>query len=310
MRSLAASVCVLTLVSARGAVAQSSVPAPRDAAGADGLMVDVERIVDAEERGGWFTDEPRYAAVQPALLESLCRATPAARDEAAARLRRARAAEGDPRGLFEGAGRKVTAAVERALSAERRDEAFAKARAHEHDCPFWVTPKRDFAGRQTDRKRFTLNLESGGLLQIRETAGTLTYGGGGVIRVLGGRGFGPVSLLAGGEFAGGAMIVPGQSPSRFVVNYFPAVPVMVRFWSGAWHYDAELAFVSLFQADNGSFSYGGRAGFSLGVMTLRTRNILPWAGAAFAMEHYVASGGRPQADFFRGGLRVGAIWDP
>jgi hypothetical protein len=78
----------------------------------------------------------------------------------------------------------------------------------------------------------------------------------------------------------------------------------------AWHYDFEVAPVALFQADDGNISFGGRVGFAIGVFALRTRNVLPWVGAGIAYEHYFESGGRAPAEFLRGGLRAGAVWDP
>ncbi len=51
-----------------------------------------------------------------------------------------------------------------------------------HECPFWLTPDPNFHGIQNDRHRWNLNVETGGLVQLRKTEGRWTYGGGGVIR--------------------------------------------------------------------------------------------------------------------------------
>jgi hypothetical protein len=276
----------------------------------EGLVADVERVVAAEEAGGWFLDREELGDLYPALLESVCRASEEARRGALGLLERRVRAAGDARAVYEASGRQRTSSVERALTAERRRRALELAmQGAGQDCPFWAQPDADFLGRQTDRNRFTLSLETGGMAQLRQTAGTWTLGGGGIVRLLPGYGFGGVSLLAGVEFGGGAMIRPQVQPTEFVINYFPALPVLVRFHDVSWHYDFELAPVALFQADDGDFSYGGRVGFSTGVFALRTRGVLPWAGAAVAYEHYVESGGRPSAHFFRGGLRVGVVWD-
>lgn len=82
-----------------------------------------------------------------------------------------------------------------------------------------------------------------------------------MIRLLGGYGFaGKATLLAGAEFAGGAMIRPGVTPSSFVVNYFPALPVVLRFHHVSWHYDLEIAGVSLFRPTiRASATVGGSA---------------------------------------------------
>lgn len=280
--------------------------------GTDGLLIDVERIVGAEESSGWFNDRDALEALEPALLQSVCRATPEARLEARERLDAAARSAGNPRELFSRAGRKLDDAAETALTAERRLRALEHTMARaDTECPFFVDPDPAFQGRQTDRNRFTLNLETGGMLQLRQHAGRWTYGGGGAGRLLGAYGFGGrFTLLAGPEFGGGAMLESGESgKSAFVINYFPAVPVVARWHVGAWHWDAEVAPVSWFQASDTSFSFGGRAGLSVGVAALRTRGVIPWAGAALAYEHFVPSGGRERAHFLRGGLRVGVVWD-
>jgi hypothetical protein len=106
------------------------------------------------------------------------------------------------------------------------------------------------------------------------------------------------------------MIRPDTSPTEFVINYFPAIPVMLRFHDVAWHYDIEAGPVGLFQADDARISYGARVGFAVGIFALRVRGVLPWVGLATAYDHYFPSGGRPRAHFIRGGFRAGAVWDP
>jgi hypothetical protein len=274
-------------------------------------MGDVERIVDAQESAGWFVDTDAVLEARTALLESVCRAPLSARREALAALEAESREAGDARSLYEAEGREVTSLVERARFAERKLYALRTAATWaEAECPFWVEPAPDFAGRQSDRDRFTLSFESGGNAQVRRTEGALTIGAGGVGRLLGARGFGGRwSLLAGLEFGGGAMLKPRTQPTEFVVNYFPAVPVMLRFHDVAWHYDVEAAPVALFQADNGAVSFGARLGFGVGFATLRTRGVIGWAGAVIMGEHYFARSGRSSAQFLRGGVRVGVIWD-
>jgi len=297
----------LTATSLAGTPAWASDPA------ADGLVLDIERIVGSEESAGWFTDTEAYRSMSATVLESVCRATPRARQAARHILAQRAEDAGNPRMAFARAGGEVDAATKRALSAERRLRALDQAiEAAGSECPFWVEASESFEGRQTDRDRWSMNLETGGMLQLRQYAGRWTYGGGGAGRLLAGYGFGGrFSLLAGPEFGGGAMLESGGSGgnSEFVINYFPAVPVVARWHSLAWHWDAEVAPVGWFQASDSSISYGGRMGFSLGVAALRTRGVIPWAGAAVAYEHFLPSGGRERAHFVRGGLRVGIVWD-
>jgi hypothetical protein len=282
-----------------------------DPGGEDGILSDLERIVTAEESSGWFLDATHLTALYPVLLQTVCQATPEARQGALAKVEAYAAMAGDPRALFARDGRLSTAA-ERALSQQRQLQLLRLAvDGSARDCPFWIEPRQGFRGRQTYQRRWFLSFESGGLLQLRRTMGGWTYGGGGVGRLLGGYGLHRrLSVLAGAEFAGGAMLRPGGEKNGFVINYFSALPVLLRLHGVSWHYDLEGAFVSMFQADNTSFSHGARVGAAVGVSALRTRFFIPWAGAAIAFEHYFEGGGRASQQFLRAGLRVGAVWGP
>lgn len=302
VRLLAA--CSLLLLVPRGALAAPSYAA-------ESLLLDLERIVDAQESAGWFVDQDAVQDARTSLLESVCRAPVASRREALSLLEAESRAAGSARSLYEAEGREVTSAVDRARFLERQVLALRTAMAWaDQGCPFWVEPDPEFRGRQSDRDRFTLSFESGGNAQIRHTESTFTIGAGGVGRLLAGRGFGGrFSVFAGLEFGGGAMLKPGVEQTAFVVNYFPALPVKLRLQDVAWHYDFEVAPVALFQADNTTVSYGVRVGFGMGIATLRTRGVIGSAGAVIMGEHYFARSERPSAQFVRGGVRVGVSWD-
>jgi hypothetical protein len=304
VRILAACSFLLLSLVPRAAIAAQSYAA-------ESLGADIERIVDAQESAGWFVDTDAVLEVRTPLLESVCRTPVSARRETLEQLEAESREAGSARSLYEAEGREVTPVVERARFAERRLIALRTAMTWaERECPFWVEPDPEFAGRQSDRDRFTLSFESGGNAQVRRTEGAFTIGAGGVGRLLVGRGFGGGwSLLAGLEFGGGAMLKPRVEQTEFVVNYFPAVPLKLRIHDVAWHYDFEVAPVALFQADNTTVSYGGRLGFGVGFATLRTRGFIGWAGAVIMGEHYFARSSRPSSQFLRGGVRVGVIWD-
>jgi hypothetical protein len=295
---------------------QQNAPAPSgevaaDPEGALGLLSDVERIVDAEEYDQWFTDGEAYANVLPALLQSVCRATPAARREALQVARRQARRSGDARALFQQAG-EITDAVEQALHDERKYEALRRGVEQTHsECPFWSPPEPEFLGRQTTRRRFALSVETGGLAQLRIAAGEANIGGGGAARLLGSYRFNDsVTLLGGYGFSGGAMVTLDTASSEVIINYFSAVPVVLRYHDVAWHYELETGYVSLIQADNRIPSRGFRVGAGIGYSTLRLRTIIPWVGFIVAGEHYFRGGGRPPMQFVRIGARGGFFWDP
>jgi len=279
---------------------------------ATALLSDLERIVDAEESAGWFLDEDALRSIDKTVLESVCRVPESARRAALAELlRRYEESGGSARALYERKGKVLDSEVKAALFLERQLVALQAALRRTDECPFWVEPDPFFLGRQTNRNRFTLNLESGGSAQVRATEGTWTLGGGGLVRLLVAYGFdGRYTLLGGAEFGGGAMLKPRTEPTEIVINYFPAIPLVFRVHHVAVHYDFEVAPVALFQADNGDFSYGVRGAFGLGIAALRTRGIIPWGGGHVAYEYYAPGGGRAAQHFVRGGLRVGFIWDP
>ena len=289
----------------------SSVAHAADAEGARGLSADVDRIVAGEELEGWFADGDAQREIAPAVFESTCRATPDARAEALDDLRARSAAAGDPHALFN-AARTLTDSVKLALSLDRQRRALELALGRvDAECPFWIPPLPGFKGRQSDRERFTLSLETAGNVQLRRTEGRFAFGAGGWGRVMPGYGINEhFTLLAGLEFGGGAMVRPNTGASQFIINYFPAIPVVLRVHRRTWHYDLEGAPVALFQADNTSPSYGFRLGGGVGFSALRRHNFLPWAGVAASYEHYFAGGGRGAAEFLRADLRVGFVWDP
>ncbi len=285
-------------------------PAWAQQEGARSLMSDVARIVAAQEAEDWFTDQQALRSIEEHVLASVCRATPEARAAALASFEQARAEHPDPRAAFAERG-KLTSEVEDALTAERRVLVLRRALERVAECPFWIAPEPEFHGLQSDRKRITLSVESGGSVQFRQTEGRWTFGGGGGGRLLVGYGFdGRYTFLAGAEFGGGAMLRPNTDASEFIINYFPAVPLVFRTRHLTFHYDIELAPVALFQADNTRLSWGGRIGYTFAFTALRRRNVLPWAGLALAYEHYFPGGGRESAHFLRGGLRIGLPWDP
>lgn len=272
------------------------------------LASDLERIVEVQQAVGWQIDRYEIEDMMPSALMSVCRVPLPVRGRVLAWYDRRIAALGGP---FEAAWSKSKdlSALKPLLFVTRIRSLLAEAsRRAATECPVWMEPDPTFHGLQSDRHRFTLNVETGGLVQLRRSVDRWTYGGGGVIRALIGRGFEHTSLLFGAEFGGGAMLRVPDGGGTLVINYFPALPFVLRMHDRTWHYDVELAPVALFQADDTRRSYGIRFGFGGGVQARRSRGLIPWAGIAFAYENYFP-GVRPQMIFLRGGLRVGIVWN-
>jgi hypothetical protein len=282
----------------------------QDWEGARSLLSDVQRIVAAQQAEEWFSDQEALKHIGESLLASVCRASPEARAWALAGLRKSHREAGDARTLY-ARDHEVSDEVTHALDIERQLLALETSLARVGECPFWVPPQQGFQGLQTDRKRVTYSLESGGNVQLRYTEGHWTFGGGGLGRLLVGYGFdGRYTFLAGAEFGGGAMLRPGTNASQFVINYFPAIPLVLRTRELTWQYDVEVGPVGVFQADDTRLSYGMRFGGTFAFTTLRRRNVLPWAGLSMGYEYYFESGGRQVTHFIRSSLRIGLPWDP
>jgi hypothetical protein len=311
-RPLRALLAGLLLV--RGAAADEPAPAadasPPNAASVDALQFDIVRIVDAEENGGWLLDEVAQRNIEADVMQSVCRAAPAVRAAARERLERQSRQLGEPRRVFERAHGELTSQVAAALSAERRAAAARRGEELAGRCPFWVKADPGFRGLQTTRDRLVMNFDTGGIVQLRRTQGEWALGAGGFGRALAGYSFTHVSVLSGIEFGGGALLQPKTNPTQFIINYLPAVPVIVRLHYQAWNIDLEGASTGLFQAGNTRLSYGVRSGITVGISSLRLRGILPWVGVGVASEYYFANSARPGAFFLRGGLRVGGVWAP
>ncbi len=271
------------------------------------LRTDLERLVESQQGGGWRIDRYEYEDMMPSALMTVCKVPASTRQRVLAYYDWRIAGFGGPVEIAWERTKDLDAIKPLLFVSRVRGLLVEAMKRAQTECPPWMTPDPKFRGLQSDAEQWSLNVETGGLLQIRRSEGRWTYGGGGVIRLLVARGFANTSVLFGPEFAGGAMLRFGQE-GGFVLNYFPAVPFVVRFHQRTWHYDVEIAPVALFQADDTRFSYGVRFGVGGGIQSRRTRGVIPWAGLHVAYETYFP-GARAAAQFLRGGLRVGIIWE-
>lgn len=299
----------LATLASESIASADDMPKDYDPRGADGLRVDIDRIVTTEEATGWTVDRSEYDYMHSWVLQSVCRATPEARQLLSDRLASERAVAGNARNLYLKAAKKMTTEAKHALHLERMHTILQRAMADE--CPFWLEPVKGFDGRQTDRNRVTLNLETGGLFALRYATQQVGIGFGPSARLQLGVGFDYITILGGIELSGAAMLRQDEPGSTdFVLNYLPALPITVHFRSVNWIYSVETGAVSLFQGESPGINFGVRAGFGVGYMALRNRYFTPWAGISLWQELYFGNDDRPGAGFLRGGLRVGVIYDP
>lgn len=275
------------------------------------LLHDLEKIVESKANSGWKIDRYELDAMMPDALQSVCATEEETRQHAQERQEKTVEALGGPIAeAYQKNGEKLSElkdllAATRVLSL--LEEAIRRAPT---ECPFWIKPSSSFIGIQTDADRFTLNLETGGLLLIRASLGKFLPGGGGLGRLLIGRGLSEHwSLLFGLEVGGWALFEQSQTQTRFPIEIIGGAPVVIRRVQHTWHYDLEIAPAVFLAANDLRPSPGGRLGMAIGVSTLRIRGIMPWAGVQLSAEMFPETSYRPTITVLKGGARVGFDWD-
>jgi hypothetical protein len=302
-------VCAASLSLAWGG-ARADDAAQNEARARSTLRYDLERIVEGAESTGWKIDKYEYEELMPDALQSICAAQPAVRQAVLADLDERIRALGGPveeafrkTGDIDDLGDLLFVTRVRTLLAD----AIVRART---ECPFWLLPRADFRGLQTDAYRFTLNLEGGGLFAVRRMDGRLLPGGGGSGRLLLGRGLDERwTVLAGAEFGTIALFEQSATGTKVPITFVAAVPFVIRRGAHSWRYDLELAPIAYFDQEDTRVSWGGRVGFLVGASAVRIRRIIPWAGLGIAVEGLFPTAWRAPFQTLKGGLRIGFDWD-
>jgi hypothetical protein len=275
------------------------------------LLHDLEKIVEAKANSGWKIDRYEIDAMMPDALQSVCATEEETRQNALLSQEKTIEALGGPIAeAYEKNGGKLSD-LKDLLAATRVLDLLTEAiRRAPNECPFWIKPTRNFIGIQTDADRFTLNLETGGLLLIRASLGKFLPGGGGLGRLLVGRGLNEHwSLLFGLEIGGWALFEQSQTQTRFPIEIIGGAPFVIRRVQHTWHYDLEVAPAIFLTASDLRPSMGGRLGMAIGVSALRIRGIMPWAGVQLSAEMFPETSYRPTITVLKGGARVGFDWD-
>lgn len=289
----------------------TSAHAEEPGAAESALLHDLEKIVESKANAGWKIDRYEIDAMMPDALQSVCATTEEARDRALeAQQLEVEKLGGPVAEAYEKNGGDLRPLKE-LIAATRVLDLLAEAiRRAEAECPFWIKQEPNFRGIQTDRDRFTLNLETGGLLLIRASEGKFLPGGGGLGRLLLARGLNEHwSLLFGLEVGGWALFDQSETQTRFPVELIGGAPFVIRHIQKTWHYDFEIAPVTFMSVADLRPSPGGRLGLAIGVSTLRIRGIMPWAGVQLSAEIFPETSYRPTITVLKGGARVGFDWD-
>lgn len=310
-----------------GIAALAALGAASSAAGADGpaqagggarqmavtgLIIDLEKMVEAQEALGWTIDRYEHDEMMSPALMSVCSATVAARVAALAALERRIVALGGPvEAAFQKNGGKLRPLGDLLLVTRVRALLAEAMRRAPTECPFWLRPSPSFRGRETDAYRSTLNLESGGLAVLQGTgSGNPFIGAGASARLLLGHGISERwTFLSGADFGGTALYDVSGEETRFPIGFVAALPLVLRRNDRTWHYESEIASLAYFTRDDKRPSPGVRVGGLIGVSAIRVRNIMPWVGVGIACEYVFDTAVRPAQWTLKAGARFGFDWD-
>lgn len=299
------------------ATAACATPTPQDPV-QRALYRDLRQIVQTRERTGWLIDRAELDAVTPTALQSACQVVPEHRRTLLEWLQhRIEELGGDPEAAWNAGERDLDHLEERITLTRIRTLLERAHTAAVDDCPFWLEADPHFDGVQASSHRFIIIAESiGGFLLAVRADGSVAIGGGGGGRLLPAYGVAEdLTLALGLEIAGIGSFTNdtdrddsgvGESLSATIMG---AVPLLVRFHSGGWLFDLELAAVSRWHEGDLTLP-GARLAFGAGLGAVRVAGAMPQGLGWIGYEFLPADAGLPESHLFRVGTRVGIDYDP
>ena len=280
-------------------------PQPAGAA----LVRDLERVIAFAETTGWHIDRLELEALLSQSLESVCRVRPAVRDAALAWLDAEIVRMGGPvEQAYVKRGRDL-GEVSDLLALTRVRKLLAHSiEAAAADCPFWVEPEDDFAGRQISDDRFTISLGGGGKGMFVRQGGQTEVRGGGAGRLLVGRTFGSrAGLYTGLEVGGNGSFPRDDEGNRgeLVLGLDVVAPLVYRHTQVSSYFELEAGWLGTATEGAEDIEQGIHLGAAFGGRATRTRWFFPGAAIGVGWERTFPDDG-PALYLFKVGLR-GAI---
>lgn len=273
------------------------------------LYLDLRKIVEVNEDSGWTVDAWRLHANSEPVLRSVCQVGPAQRAELDAWLGGEIERHGGPaRQAFLQNGRDLSA-VATALSLERTRMLLRAAESRvSEDCPFWLAPRRDFAGEQGDYRRWIVLGETQAFGTV-EVPGPVPALGGGA-RLLFGRGVTPTFTLAlGVDAAASGTFIPSSGQGGGVDAYVAlATPILLRATRFSRLFDVELAPVVRFAPGKSAWPPGARVELGYGLASIRQSAFMSYytiyagyelhgVGSSDGIDHTLQLGTKLSVDF-------------
>lgn len=283
-----------------------ALPTPRPPVMA-ALARDLERQVNLSATAGWGVDRMEIEGLLEPALDSVCRVARVDRRSLLGWLDERIAAEGGPVATAWRARGKDLDEVADLLVLTRMRMLLARAdELADQDCPFWLEPEEDFAGRQTSHGRWQLTAGGGGKgIAVRSRGHTdLLFGGAG--RLLVGRVAQDGRALYLGAELGASASFPKDAQgerSKLVVAADLVVPVVLRLTGVNSYLELEAGWLGrATEEDFTDVDHGVHLGVSVGGRALRTRFFFP--GAAFGVSLARTFTGSPDATMFKLGVRI------
>jgi hypothetical protein len=241
------------------------------------LYLDLRKIVDANEDGGWTVDRLRLQVNAEPALRSACQVEPGTLTALDAWLAQQIELAGGPAKDAYFARGKSLSAVSHTLSLERTRALlqYVSSRASE-DCPFWLTPSSTFAGEQGDTQRWVLLGETQAFGTFTMPGNIPALGGGG--RLFLGHGIGSrLTLAVGADVAASGTFIPTGGQSGGVDAYLTlATPVLLRLTAFSRMCDVELAPVVRLSRGQSAWPPGARVQLGGGFSSVRISPFMPY----------------------------------
>ncbi len=272
------------------------------------LYLDLRKMVDSSEDGGWTVDWLRLQGNAEPALRSVCQVEPATRSALDAWLAERVARAGGPAEQAYRANGKHLDRVAETLSLERTRALLSYANEHAaKDCPFWLTPKPSFRGEQGDSGRWVLLGETQAFGTITLPSKVPALGGGG--RVFLGHGLGSqLTLALGADMAASGTFIPSQGGAQGIDAYLTfASPVLLRVTRFSRLFDVELAPVIRRASGKKTWPPGARIQLGYGFSSVRTSPFMPYfmfyvgyeihpTNGRYAVDHTIQLGTRLSLD--------------
>lgn len=277
------------------------------------LYFDLRSVVETQSRIDWVIDEEHLDEWSTAIMTSACQTPPTSRAALRAWVGERLALEGgSAQAVWAAHGGDLSEARE-ALALERTRAALDYAERRIDDCPFWLTPRDDFAGVQGNTDRVVWIAESLGSGELASEGGDWRIGGTGLGRLLPAWGVTDrLTIGVGAEAGVGSTFPRSEGGGRGVKPVFAAgIPVLLRVLDGTLRYDLDIAAVT--RASRNEFEglrYGGRIGVGFGAATPRVAGVMPYIMLWGGYRYLLAGAGEPATHGILAGTRVGINWDP